>query len=64
MSFFESEWAAQMRRSAQTASNRRVWIRREMIRAEEAGDVPRMRDLQARYLRETGEYFETTLAWQ
>ena len=58
------DWEAQKRRSAKTAENRRRWIRREMLRAEEIGDAVRMRYLQNQYFRETGSYFETTLAWQ
>ena len=52
------------RRVAQDAENRRASLRREMVRAEDTKNVLRMRALQKRYFRETGSYFETTLAWQ
>jgi len=62
--YIESEWAAQRVASKRTEELRKLWYRRRMIAAEDAGDVLKMRDLQSSYHDLTGSWFETTLDWR
>lgn len=59
--FVESEWSRKLRAVRQTEENRKIWLRRRMIDAEERGDKEALEEYQRRYVALTGERFETAI---
>jgi len=62
--FYESEMAERLRRDKAMQELRKQHLRRRMLAAEEKGDAAEMRYLQGMYVRQAGEYFDTTLDWR